>query len=151
MPERADRRDVWAFGTLAGLAVVLLILMAALSCAPAVTTFQGQPLDPESFEKRTHDHIYNVESGLVTAGEILLLARQEGHVDDPTWAKVKTASARADATITEAKAALERYILTKDAPHRSAVSDSLAVMDAAARIVNAASRDDWAPLAEWEE
>jgi hypothetical protein len=86
--------------------IALLLTLAACAGVHPVTV-GGLPAD--EFIAVVHNRLYNLETGLVIAGETLVSARKAGTIDDATWMRVKETSTVVDGALTGARQAMISY------------------------------------------
>jgi hypothetical protein len=71
-------------------------------------TIGGVPSESE-FVHAAGNRLYNAETSMVIAGEILLSLREAGKIGDADWGRVADASADLDSALREARDALLHY------------------------------------------
>ncbi len=108
--------------------LAMLALFAAVGCANKAVTLGGEPAEGAAVIVAAN-RIYNVETGLVLAGEVALAARAAGKINDTDWGRVADRSAEASAALEEAKRVLVQYQALRDSGTATRMDAALGLVE----------------------
>lgn len=106
-----------------------MVLGVASGCAARNVTVGGVVVEDDPGFVKTVNRIYNVETGMIIAMEVAVIARERGLVPDDTWDRIADLSNSANSALSEARGVLLEYRQLKDKGTSTRLQLALTVLD----------------------